>query len=33
MKKNWIDYRDVLEVAEPPGASGHTEKAADRVSV
>jgi glycosyltransferase involved in cell wall biosynthesis len=33
MKKNWIDYRDVLEVAEPPARSGHTENAADRASV
>jgi glycosyltransferase involved in cell wall biosynthesis len=30
MKKNWIDYRDVLEVAEPPVASRDTEKTAER---
>ncbi len=33
MKKNWIDYRDVLEVVEqPPATSSHTENAAQRAS-
>ena len=34
MKKNWIDYRDVLEVVEPqpPAASSHKENAAQRAS-
>jgi glycosyltransferase involved in cell wall biosynthesis len=32
MKKNWIDYRDVLEVVEPPTACAGTENAAQRAS-
>jgi hypothetical protein len=32
MKKNWIDYRDILEVVEAPAASSNTEKAAERAS-
>ena len=32
MKKNWIDYRDVLEVVEPPATSGRKENAAPRAS-
>lgn len=32
MKKNWIEYRDVLEVAEPPAASGSAETEGERTS-
>jgi hypothetical protein len=32
MKKNWIDYRDILEVVEAPATSSNTEKAAERTS-
>jgi glycosyltransferase involved in cell wall biosynthesis len=32
MKRNWIDYREVLEIVEPPGASGGAENSARRAS-
>jgi glycosyltransferase involved in cell wall biosynthesis len=32
MKKNWIDYGDVLEVVEPPAASRAREEATERAS-
>ena len=32
MKKNWIDYREVLEVVEPPAAPSHKENTAQRAS-
>jgi len=32
MKKNWIDYSDILEVVEAPATSSNTEKAAERAS-
>jgi glycosyltransferase involved in cell wall biosynthesis len=32
MKKNWIDYRDVLEVVEAPATSSNAKKAAQRAS-
>ena len=32
MKKNWIDYKDVLDVVEPPAASSSTKKEGERTS-